>query len=66
MGDEIDPTAGIITYHKLGDRIESGEPYCTLLSNSQDRIEEAERILENAFTVIQEPVKAPPLIHESF
>lgn len=63
--DRIDPSAGIVVRKRLGDRVERGEPLCTLHcgrgSEPPDRV--AARVA-GAFRVGPGPVESPPLVIE--
>jgi pyrimidine-nucleoside phosphorylase/thymidine phosphorylase len=63
--DRIDPSAGIVVRKRLGDRVERGEPLCTLHCGEggepPDRV--AARIA-GAFRVGPGPVQPPPLVIE--
>jgi pyrimidine-nucleoside phosphorylase/thymidine phosphorylase len=63
--DRIDPAVGLLVHRRLGDRVERGEPLCTV--HEGDRSEPRERIearLESAFHIGGAPVAPPPLVLE--
>jgi pyrimidine-nucleoside phosphorylase len=49
--DSIDPAVGILLHKKVGDAVVAGEPLCTVLYNSDARLAEATRLLQNAYRV---------------
>ncbi len=59
-GSRIDPSVGVWLHKKVGDRVESGEPLCTVLTNGPGAIES---IRESLF-IGPNPVTVPPLIVE--
>ncbi len=60
----IDPSVGVIFHKKVGDRVEVGEPLCTVLVNDQPGIEDALSMIGDAYRVEEGPVIAEPLIVE--
>ena len=63
-GDTIDLGVGVMLHAKVGDEVEAGEPLVTVYHNMKG-LEEAVRLLEDAFTFSEEPVEVPPLILET-
>jgi pyrimidine-nucleoside phosphorylase len=62
--DHIDHAVGLILHKKVGDRLASGEPLCTVHYNSAARLEEAQELIEQSFIIAKEAPRAPrPLIH---
>jgi pyrimidine-nucleoside phosphorylase len=62
--DVIDPAVGMVVHKKTGDRVAAGEPLCTLHYNSGARLEEARRLVEQAYRITPAPpASVPPLIH---
>ena len=62
--DVIDPAVGMVVHKKIGDRVEAGEPLCTLHYNSDARLAEARRLVEQAYRIAASPPAAtPPLVH---
>jgi len=53
--DTIDHAAGLILHKKLGDRVQAGEPLCTVLYNSDARLDEAQELLRNAYQIQEKP-----------
>jgi pyrimidine-nucleoside phosphorylase len=62
-GDPIDHAVGIVVHHKVGARVEAGEPLFTLHANSADHLEEARENLLSAHTWSDEPVDPLPQFH---
>lgn len=62
--DSIDMTAGIILSHKVGDYVEKEEILATLYTNDISKIEEARKIVEDAFVIVDAPVEKQKMILE--
>ena len=63
--DTIDPGVGIVVHKKIGDAVHAGEPLATVHYNSEARLSEARRLLEESYAVAQQPpVARRPLIHK--
>jgi len=60
--DAIDPAVGLALHKKVGDAVEKGERLCTIYYNSEARLEEVKRMLEESF-VVGEKAEKRPLIH---
>ncbi|MDH3251040.1 MAG: thymidine phosphorylase [Acidimicrobiia bacterium] len=60
--DTIDPAVGITVLAKPGDEVEVGTPLAVLEYRHQARLDEALRILENSWTISEEPPQPTPLI----
>jgi pyrimidine-nucleoside phosphorylase/thymidine phosphorylase len=63
--DAVDPAVGLVVHRRIGDRVERGEPLCTV--HEGDRGEPRPRIaarLEAAFHIGQGPAGPPPLVLE--
>jgi thymidine phosphorylase len=60
----IDPTVGVILHKKAGDRVEAGEPLCTVLVNDPAARDAAVAMIRDAYTIGDEHVGLPPLIVE--
>ena len=63
-GDAIDLGVGVMLHAKVGDEVEAGAPLVTVYYNTRG-LEEAVRLLEEAFTLSNEPVEVPLLILET-
>jgi pyrimidine-nucleoside phosphorylase len=63
--DCVDHSVGIVLHKKVADRVEKGEPLCTIHSNSEDRVRQAKQLLEAAFRISStRPVSLRPLVHQ--
>ncbi|MFN2121582.1 MAG: thymidine phosphorylase [Anaerolineales bacterium] len=62
--DAIDHAVGILVHHKVGDRVEQGEPLFTIHANDERRAEEARHQVLSAHVFTDEPVPALPLFYE--
>jgi pyrimidine-nucleoside phosphorylase len=47
--DVINPTVGLIVHKKLGDRVASGEPLCTLYYDDDKQVQEARSLIEASY-----------------
>lgn len=61
--DVIDLAAGLVVQKRLGEPVAAGEPLAEIHYNDPARLEAAREVLERAFTVGDEPVAPPPLVH---
>ncbi len=64
VDSEIDPSVGVILHKKVGDRVEVGEPLCTVLVNAEPGIEDALTMIGSAYRIEEGPAEAEPLIVE--
>jgi pyrimidine-nucleoside phosphorylase len=53
--DAVDHAVGFILHKKIGDAVHVGESLCTVLYNSEDRMERIREILTSSFVVTQDP-----------
>lgn len=61
--DSIDPTAGFFMHHRIGDRVEKGQPLFTMYANTTTRFKEArERLLQATQVLSKEQPAQPALI----
>ncbi len=60
--DIIDPTAGIIFYPKIGNKINKGEKIAELFSNKKIKIDETKSMILNSLTISSNKVKPEKLI----
>jgi len=63
-GDPVSAHAGIESHAKLGDRIESGQPLFTLLSEDPDLLEQPEEMLRETIEISDKPSGKVPLVRE--
>ena len=62
-GDPIDHAVGILVHHKVGDKVEAGEPLFTIHANDRDKLEHTRQGLLEAHTWSDEPVQPLPLFY---
>jgi pyrimidine-nucleoside phosphorylase len=63
-GDSIDHAVGLVFHKKVGDAVKQGEPLCTIHYNSEARLAEARRLVEQSYRIEPSaPREARPLIH---
>ncbi len=62
--DTIDHAVGLSGLKKIGERVEAGEPLCTIHSNGHEDRSQLLQLLHSAFAVSPDPVEPPPLILE--
>lgn len=62
VDSRIDPSVGVLLNKKVGDRVEKGEPLCTVFHNQPAKYESVRRPLVGAFEIGPERVEPPPLI----
>jgi pyrimidine-nucleoside phosphorylase len=62
-GEEIDHRVGILIHHKVGDRVEQGEPLFTIHANDQDRLSQAREELLRAHSWSDARVGPLPLFY---
>ena len=62
--DTIDFAVGISDLAKIGDRVVPGQPLLTLHANDAFQLEDAEKLVAQAFTYADEPVAREPLVTE--
>jgi pyrimidine-nucleoside phosphorylase len=60
----IDHSVGVILHKKVGDRVEAGEPLCTVLVNDAPDIDVALEMIGAAYRIVDEAVALEPLIVE--
>jgi pyrimidine-nucleoside phosphorylase len=58
----IDPAVGLIVHKKCGDRVEAGEPLCTLLVNSEESLSAAQEMIQHAYKFSDELPSADAMI----
>jgi pyrimidine-nucleoside phosphorylase len=62
-GDPVDHAVGIVVHHKVGDRVEQGQPLFTIHANQEERLAEARQALLQAHTWDDRPVPPLPLFY---
>lgn len=61
-GDTIDLSAGLVLHHRVGDKIEEGEPLITLHGNKQDMIHIVSDKVKQAIVIKENRIVPPPLV----
>ena len=62
--DAIDPAVGLVLHKKVGDPVHAGEPLCTIRYNSDARLRDVRRLLEQAYRIAEQPpLEVRPLVH---
>lgn len=62
--DFIDPAVGVILEVKVGQKIDSGSILCRIYYTSDEHLQEAAELVEDAFRISQQPVEERDLILE--
>jgi len=62
VDSSIDPSVGILLNKKIGDRVEKGEPLCTVFYNRTAKLKSVRQPLLGAFVIAPDRVEPPPLI----
>jgi pyrimidine-nucleoside phosphorylase/thymidine phosphorylase len=62
--DAIDPAVGVILEVKVGQKIDPGSILCRIYYTSEEHLEEASELVEDAFKIAQTPVEERELILE--
>ncbi len=62
--DSIDPAVGVILEVKVGQKIDPGSILCRIYHTSENNLEEAATLVEDAFKISQQPVEERDLILE--
>ena len=60
----IDLAVGIVIHKKIGDEVQKGDAVATLYYNDPEKLQSAEAILREAYTLSSEKILAPHLIYE--
>ena len=64
LEDSIDPAVGVILEVKVGQKIDAGSILCRLYHTSEENLEEAAELIEDAFRISQQSVEDRDLILE--
>jgi pyrimidine-nucleoside phosphorylase len=62
--DSIDPAVGVILEVKIGQKVDAGAVLCRLYYTSEERVEEAAQLVEDAFRISSAPPEERALILE--
>lgn len=63
--DTIDRTVGVELHKKIGDSVQEGQPLLTIHANDCAKVAGARQRLLAAYRWSDEPIKPPPLIHQT-
>ncbi len=63
-GDRIDHSVGIMIHHKVGDRLEAGQPLFTVHARSEAGLDTARAALLEAHTWSEDPAEPLPLFYD--
>ena len=63
-GDPVDHAVGFVIHHKVGDKIEKGEPFFTVHANDEKLLSEARKTVLTAHCWSDVPVAPLPLFYE--
>ncbi|MCY4287665.1 MAG: thymidine phosphorylase [Aestuariivita sp.] len=61
-GDTIDPSVGLSKIIRRGEKVDRGWPIALIHAGGEEKAAEAERTVQAAFEILQEPPSAPRLI----
>jgi len=64
MDSPVDHAVGVVVHKKTGDSVTLGEPLCTLFVNDESRLEEASKLILEAYAIGESPVAAVALVVE--
>jgi len=64
MGDPVDHAVGILVHHKVGDRVEEGEPLVTIYANQPAALNEARSMVQTALEIVPQAVEPLPLFYD--
>lgn len=62
--DAVDFAVGVVLNKKVGEKIEIGEKLVDIHANSQEKLEVAKKMLEEAFIITEEQTAPEPLIYK--
>jgi thymidine phosphorylase len=62
--DTIDPAVGVILEAKIGQKVDAGTVLCRIYHTTEDRLEEASQLVEDAFRISAQPPDERNLILE--
>lgn len=63
-GDSIDHAVGLVVHHKVGERVEHGQPLFTVHANDASRLAAARQAVLRAHVFSDRPVAALPLFYD--
>jgi pyrimidine-nucleoside phosphorylase len=59
-GDPVDHAVGLIIHHKVGGKVEKGEPLYTIHANDLTKLNQVHKFLNSAFSWSDTPVAPLP------
>ncbi|HHY90691.1 MAG TPA: pyrimidine-nucleoside phosphorylase, partial [Clostridiales bacterium] len=59
----IDLSAGVVLKKKVGDPVRAQETIAVVHTNQFEKIEQARKIISDAFTIVPFSVKKPKIVH---
>ena len=62
--DRIDPAVGLEFHRRIGERVKVGEKLVTIQYNSEARLAEAKKLIEDGFIFAEEAPLQPPLVRQ--
>ncbi|HEY2979644.1 MAG TPA: thymidine phosphorylase [Anaerolineales bacterium] len=63
-GDSIDHAVGLVVHHKVGERVERGQPLFTVHANDSSKLAAARQAVLDAHVFSDKPVAALPLFYD--
>jgi pyrimidine-nucleoside phosphorylase len=60
--DKIDPAVGLVLLKKVGEKVQAGEPLCAIHYNSDARLAEARRLVEQSYEIGDRAPEPAPLV----
>lgn len=63
-GDPLDYAVGFVIHHKVGDKVEKGEPLFTVHASDKKKLDEAIASVSAAHVIVDHPVPPLPLFYE--
>ena len=62
--DPIDPAVGLVMQVRCGDRVEAGQPLCTLYVNADSELEAVKHLLYQSIQIGTMPPRPAPIVYE--
>jgi pyrimidine-nucleoside phosphorylase len=62
--DRIDPAVGLEFHRRIGDRVKAGEKLVTIHYNSEARLAEAQKLIEDSFVFGEHEPLMPPMVRQ--
>ena len=62
--DSIDFAVGVVLNKKVGEKIEQGEKLLDFYANSEEKLKEVRKMLQEAFVIVDEKTEPEPLIYK--